>query len=345
MGVSCEKASRVMAEPNDSNGPEGARGRGDGGGAHRLLELKHGEQRRCAPAIAINGSQASELAREVERKGRCEDEVGYTAELAPPPAVFEVGVRRGRVLRFAAVEWAMLLCVGHDFGWLPEGAVAVDAEGVRLGRDLWYGLHGREDVAYRSMTANDMVALSRALSRAAAAVARESDAALLAAAGGVGRWSDGGATIRSAGCGDVEPQRSPLGYFVEQGVAMYWLDQVAGDLHDSATLVVHGSLHGVAESVLSSLFARTTGDPWRGGRSGVRLFDPAADGDDLVGDADADARDVIRGGAGDADRLTADGVLARLYAEPELRAALEEEMARAREDDDIDPIERHLRER
>jgi hypothetical protein len=244
--------------------------------------------------------------------------VEQPAEAETLPAVVELSVRRGRVLRFGLVEWAMLLRLAHDFGWLPEGATATDAAGLSVADDRWYGLRPRESVAYRSITANDAVALARALARAAAAVARESDAALLAAAGGVERWSASGPTRSSA-----------LRYFVEQGVATYWLDQVSGDLHDAATLVVHGEPSKQDRDMLAGMFPTPRNDPWPNAGAKLHISDRLADADESSPDA-ADGHP------------TADDVLARLDADPEFRAALEQEVARAREDDD-DPLARHFR--
>jgi len=290
-----------------------------------------------ADSPAFHGSQA---------EGLFAQPASEAASQAAPPFVLELSVRRGRVLRFSAVEWAMLLRLAFDFGWLPEGVRAIHSDGSTLETDRWYGLHRREAVAYRAISANDAAAMGRALARAASIVARESDAAMLAAASGIERWS---APAASGG----RATSSALQYFIEQGVATYWLDQVAGDLHDAATLVVHGAPTPTDAQFIAQVFLTPKRDPWAGGGAKLHLCDTSegveggffGDGAD-EGTASLTLDEMSADGGSDeqarAAGPTADDVIARLDADPEFRAALEEEVARARAEDE-DPLARHFR--
>jgi hypothetical protein len=212
------------------------------------------------------------------------------------PAIIEFDVSRGRVLRFPPIEWAMALRLAHDFGWNPRGANAIDANGVGVGRDNWYGLRHQPHVAYRQIEDADARRLGLALARAASIIARESDAALVADAAGGVRWS--------------APQHRlcPLQYFVEQGLAAAWIDQLSSDLHAGGTLVVHGSVAGLSRGVLGRVIDLASPTPWN---------DPA----DLHLIHDEDEAD-------DGPREhTADDVIARLEADPKLREDVERGLA------------------
>jgi len=131
----------------------------------------------------------------------------------------------------------MLLRLARDHGWEPSGALAFDRDGVLMARDHWYGLTYDDQIAYRSIEGGDVRRMAAAIDRGARAVASRSDEALM-------RGGDGGA---------VEPiadRPTALEYFVEQGLAADWLEQLSDDLVDTATLLVHGDLRGEWESVL-----------------------------------------------------------------------------------------------
>lgn len=156
------------------------------------------------------------------------------------PAVIELSVLRGRTNRLHPVEWLMLLRLARDFGWEPTGAIAFDREGVALDRDPWYGLTPSPEIAYRSIEGGDVRRLANALSRAASTVARESDRALLEAATPAGNGSE------------AEGVLTPLSYFVEQGLAADWIEQLADDMTDATTILVHGDITGAWPGVLST---------------------------------------------------------------------------------------------
>ncbi len=166
------------------------------------------------------------------------------------PAVIELSVLRGRANRLHPLEWLMLLRAAADFGWSAAGAATFDADGIQGLRDAWYGLTPNDRVLYRAIEADDARRLSVALARAAATVARESDAALMDAAGIYEP-----ATRRT-------PDPSALNYFVEQGVAADWIEQFADDLTDSATLIVHGDIRSAWRHDLNRFADRNAPTPW-----------------------------------------------------------------------------------
>jgi hypothetical protein len=153
------------------------------------------------------------------------------------PGVIELSVIRGRTNRLAPLEWLMVLRLAEAHGWEPDGAVAFSRDGLMLARDPWYGLAPDAEIGYRSIDGGDVRRLAAALLRGAAAVGRESDAAL--------------ADAVTAESGPARSERpSGLDYFVEQGLAADWLEQLADDLADTTTILVHGDMEREWESVL-----------------------------------------------------------------------------------------------
>lgn len=143
--------------------------------------------------------------------------------------VIELSVFAGRVIRLSPIEWLMTLELAATFGWHPSGAIAVDRHGRPVGRDVWYGLNHRSEVAYRAIEAGDISGLSSALERGAAVVARESDeleASLVEHDGHPHTYEEGRPTA--------------LTYFIDQEVAAAWLFQLAADLDNTVTLTVMG---------------------------------------------------------------------------------------------------------
>ena len=131
----------------------------------------------------------------------------------------------------------MVLRLARDHGWVPSGALAFDREGVLMARDHWYGLTYDEQIAYRSVEGGDVRRMAAAIERGARAVASRSDAVLM-------RGVDGGTDD------SISDRPTALEYFVEQGLAADWLEQLSDDLVDTATLLVHGDLRSEWESVL-----------------------------------------------------------------------------------------------
>lgn len=143
--------------------------------------------------------------------------------------VVELSVFAGRVIRLAPIEWLMTLELASTFGWKPTGAIAVDKHGRPVGRDIWYGLNHRDEIAYRAIEADDISALSAAIERGAAVVARESDElenSLIEHEGHPHTYEEGRPTA--------------LTYFIDQEVAAAWLFQLAADLDNTVTLTIMG---------------------------------------------------------------------------------------------------------